>query len=589
MMFADRRPFVLLDDARPGGTARLYRDPARVISATSVEEIPDALVAIRAGIVGGYEAAGYLTYEAGAAFVARAPDVAAGPTPLLWFGLFDGHEAIDGDAVTALLPDPAGTWVGTVDPDITRADYDAAFDRVIELIRAGDIYQANLTFSATVRFAGDPLNLYARLRGQAAAGHGALVDTGETMLLSLSPESFFTLDGDTLGCRPMKGTAPRGATPEEDRMRAAMLRNDEKQRAENLMIVDLMRNDLSRVAVAGSVAVPELFAVETYPTIHQMTSTVTATLAPDRDAIDVVTALFPCGSITGAPKQRAMAVIAGVEARARGVYTGSIGRIDASGAAFSVAIRTLVVNEPGVATMGLGSGIVADSQCDDEWAECLAKSRFVTTGIRSPDLIETMAFDPEEGLLRLEAHLARMKDSATALGYAFDRHAARNELQAATFRLRQARRIRLLLAVSGAIAIEVGALPSPPAGSISVAIVPLPLAPGDIRLRHKSSDRAFYDIARRASGAAEVVFESDGVLTEGSFTSLFVERADGMLVTPPLSRGLLPGILRGEMIESGHAIEGDVTVTDLARGFFVGNAVRGLMRAHVADANDGAL
>ena len=239
--------------------------------------------------------------------------------------------------------------------------------------------------------------------------------------------------------------------------------------------------------------------------------------------------------------------------------------------------------------MGLGSGIVADSQCDDEWAECLAKSRFVTTGIRSPDLIETMAFDPEEGLLRLEAHLARMKDSATALGYAFDRHAARNELQAATFRLRQARRIRLLLAVSGAIAIEVGALPSPPAGSISVAIVPLPLAPGDIRLRHKSSDRAFYDIARRASGAAEVVFESDGVLTEGSFTSLFVERADGMLVTPPLSRGLLPGILRGEMIESGHAIEGDVTVTDLARGFFVGNAVRGLMRAHVADANDGAL
>ena len=182
-----------------------------------------------------------------------------------------------------------------------------------------------------------------------------------------------------------------------------------------------------------------------------------------------------------------------------------------------------------------------------------------------------------------------MRDSAALLGYDFDRHAARNELQAATFRLRQARRIRLLLGPSGAIAIEVGAMPSPPAGSLPVAIVALPVPSSDVRLRHKSSDRAFYDTARRASGAAEVVFESDGVLTEGSFTSLFVERADGILVTPPLARGLLPGILRGELIDSGRAVEGDVTAADLTRGFFVGNAVRGLMRAHVADANASAL
>lgn len=590
-MFRDR-PFVLLDDARDGGVARLYRDPVRIIRADTVDAVGDALAQIRAGIAQGYEAAGYLTYEAGAALVAGAP--AAPPTqtgqngqtgPLLWFGLFDGHAALTSAAVEAQLPDPAGSWIGRVEPAITRADYDAMLARVLDLIRAGDIYQANLTFAAEARFAGNPLGLYARLRRHARAGHGALVATGEATLLSLSPELFFTLAGTDLTCRPMKGTARRGATAEVDRARAAGLASDEKQCAENLMIVDLMRNDLSRVAVAGSVMTPTLFAVETYPTIHQMTSTVTATLAPDKDAVDVVAALFPCGSITGAPKRRAMEVIAEVEGRARGVYTGAIGRIDASGASFNVAIRTLVMRPDGVAAIGLGSGIVADSRADDEWAECLAKAGFVEGGTRQPDLIETMAFDPEAGLLRLEAHLARMKASATALGFAFDRHAARNELQAATFRLRDARRIRLLLAPSGAIAIEVGHMPPAPAGPLSVAIVPLPVASDDIRLRHKSSDRGFYDAARRTANAAEVVFESDGVLTEGSFTSLFAQRNDGMLVTPPLARGLLPGILRQELIDSGRAVEGDVTRADLARGFFVGNAVRGLMRAHVADAN----
>jgi para-aminobenzoate synthetase / 4-amino-4-deoxychorismate lyase len=588
-MQRDRRPFVLLDDARPGGMARLYREPRRVVVADRLADIPNALAEIRSGIADGLEAAGYLSYEAGAAFVARAPTGIAATGPLLWFGLFDGHQTIETDAVDALLPDPAGSWIGAVEPAITRDAYDGRLARVLDLIRAGEIYQANLTFAAEARFAGNPLGLYARLRKQALAGYGAVVETGDVTLLSLSPELFFSLDGDALTCRPMKGTARRGDIPDEDRARARELAEDDKQRAENLMIVDLMRNDLSRVAVPGSVATPTLFAVETYPTIHQMTSTVTATLTPGRDAIDVIAALFPCGSITGAPKQRAMEVIADVEGRARGVYTGSIGRIDTSGAAFNVAIRTLVIEDEGIARMGLGSGIVADSRADDEWSECLAKARFVDAGVRLPDLIETMAFDPEIGLLRLEAHLERMKTSAAMLGFRFDRHAARNELQAATFRLRAPRRVRLLLAPSGAIAIEVGAMPPALTTSLPVAIRPLPVAADDARLRHKSSDRAFYDEARCASGAAEVLFEQDGVLTEGSFTSLFVSRADGMLVTPPLSRGLLPGVLRADLIASGRAVEGDVTRADLTRGFFVGNALRGLMRAHVADANAPAL
>ena len=583
-MLADRRPYVLLDDAREDGVARLYRDPIRIVSAATPDAVETALAAVRAGVANGLEAAGYLTYEAGAAFVDRVA-IAPGTGPLLWFGLFDGHESMTSEAVAARLPDPAGAWVAEPHPTITRDAYDAALARVLDLIRAGDIYQANLTFAATIAIEGDPLALYARLRRQACAGHGAIVETGAATILSLSPESFFALEGQALACRPMKGTAPRGTTPEADRSAAETLATDAKQRAENLMIVDLMRNDMSRVAVAGSVAVPTLFTVETYPTIHQMTSTVSATLAEGNDAVDVIAALFPCGSITGAPKQRAMQVVAEVEARTRGVYTGSIGRIDAAGAAFNVAIRTLTIAGQEGAVMGLGSGIVADSVADDEWAECLAKSAFVTAGQRPFDLIETMAFDPEAGLLRLERHLERMKASAALFGHAFDRHGARNELQAATFRLRGPRRIRLLLAASGAIVIEVGPMPAPFGDSVAVAIRPLPVPRADIRLRHKTGDRGFYDEARRASGAAEVLFESAGVLTEGSFTSLFVARADGLLVTPPLTRGLLPGVLRAELIATGRAVEGDVTRADLAQGFLIGNAVRGLMRAHVADAN----
>jgi para-aminobenzoate synthetase/4-amino-4-deoxychorismate lyase len=347
-----------------------------------------------------------------------------------------------------------------------------------------------------------------------------------------------------------------------------------------------MRNDLSRVARPGSVAVPDLFAVEPYPTVHQMVSTVTADLAERRDAIDVLAALFPCGSITGAPKIRAMQAIAAIEDSPRGLYTGAIGRLDANGdAMFNVAIRTLTWPDgEGHATLGLGSGIVADSVAADEWDECLAKGAFLAGGRGEFDLIETMAFDPVEGIQHLEAHLARMKASAAALDFTFDRHAARNELQAATFRLREARRVRLLLARGGAIVVEVGPAPRPFDAVVPVRIMPLPVSPADLRLRHKTSARGFYDAARAAAGTAEIVFETaDGSLTEGSFTNLFVPRGD-RLVTPPLAQGLLPGVLRAHLIDSGQAVEGRVTRIDLRDGFLLGNALRGLFRAEmVAD------
>jgi para-aminobenzoate synthetase/4-amino-4-deoxychorismate lyase len=565
------RPFVLLDDARDGGRAWLYADPVEIVETRDPGEVHACIARLR-----GRHAAGFLAYEAGYAFEAKLAPLATVPEadapPLLWFGLFERAEPVD---PLAWLPDPAGAYAAAPRPLIAEAEYRAALTKVLDHIAAGDIYQANLTFQAEAKVAGDPLALYAAIRQRARAGHGGIVFTGTHWLLSFSPELFFELADGRVVTRPMKGTAPRGSDP-------ATLTDDPKQRAENLMIVDLLRNDLSRLARPGTVKVPALFTVETYPTLLQMTSTVTAELEAGKGPVDLLAAIYPCGSITGAPKIRAMEIIDDVEAGPRGVYTGAIGRVAPDGqAAFNVAIRTLTLKAgEGVARLGLGSGIVADSHPREEWRECLAKGAFVATERRF-DLIETMAFDPREGVAELDRHLARMKRSAEALGFPFDRHEARNELQAATFRAGPSR-VRLLLSPSGAMAIELRPLPEPPAAPVDVAVVPLPVASADFRLRHKTTDRDFHDAARRASGAFEVLFrDGEGYLTEGSFTSLFVER-DGVLLTPPLARGLLPGVLRARLIDEGRAREMELTEGDLAGGFLIGNAVRGLIPARLA-------
>jgi para-aminobenzoate synthetase/4-amino-4-deoxychorismate lyase len=562
-------PFALLEFE---GRARLYRHPAATVEARRPEEVAPALERLR-----GRHGAGFIGYGSGHALEPKLAPLAAGAAdgdpPLLWFGLFDGWEEVEAEA---LLPDPAGAWAGRPRPLVEREAHEAAIARALDHILAGDIYQANLTFPAEVAVAGHPLALYSAIRPRARAGWGGIVFTGEHWLLSFSPELFFTLEGGRVTARPMKGTAAAGSDPEA-------LRGDPKQRAENLMIVDLIRNDLSRLSRPGTVKVPALYEVETYPTVLQLTSTVVGELESGRDSIDLLETIFPCGSVTGAPKIRAMEIIAALEGEQRGPYTGSIGRVAPDGqAAFNVAIRTLVLGDGGVrARIGLGSGIVADSVAADEWRECLAKGEFVATAGRF-DLIETMRFDPHEGVAELDRHLARMKRSADALGFAFDRHDARNELQAATFFLREARKLRLLLSPSGALAIESRPLPEAPDGAVEVALAPLPVEPEDFRLRHKTSDRRFYDEARAAAGTFEVIFvDREGFVTEGSFTSLFVERG-GRLLTPPLARGLLPGVLREALLDAGRAEEADLRADDLEGGFLVGNAVRGLMAAQLA-------
>lgn len=580
------KPFVLLDDARAEGAApaRLYFDPVEIITTRDPADVPAMLAKLKSHTA---HIAGFIAYEAGhilesklSHLVGRCADDAP---PLLWFGVFADYQEIAPAAVLDLLTPAAGGWIGSPRPRITCATYEAALATVKNYIAAGDIYQANLTFPNDVHLMGNPLSVYAGLRARAKAGYGGIVWTGDDWLLSLSPELFFALKDGKLTTKPMKGTAMRGADAASDAAAVAQLQSDPKQRAENLMIVDLLRNDLSRVAVPGSVVVPQLFHVETYPTVHQMISTVTANLRDGVDAVDVISTIFPCGSITGAPKIRAMEVISEVEAAPRSAYTGSIGRIDPGGdAAFNVAIRTLHLRRgENRATIGLGSGIIADSESGDEWRECLAKGGFVGSQ-KTFDLFETMRFDPAVGIQLLDRHIARIGNSARMFGFPFDRHAARNELQAATFRIAESRRVRLMLSPSGRIAIEIQPHQPSPAGHVDIRLVDVPVESSDFRLRHKTTDRSFYVEARMAAGSFEVALvDAEGFITEGSFTNIFV-RGPGALLTPPLSRGLLPGVLRAELIANGSAVEADLRPEDLEAPFFIGNASRGLLPARLA-------
>lgn len=603
-------PFILLDDARDSqgreqgaGPARLYTAPQEIVVARRPDEVEGALA--RIGAAPGHWA-GMIAYEAGLALeprlAPRLPARTGAAGPLVWFARFGEMREMTGDEAERWIEDgiaekgSGGGRLGPLDPQVSIGSYAQGFDTLEAAIAAGDIYQANYTFQIGGSWSGDPLAIYRDLRRDARAGYGAVVWDGAHWHLSVSPELFFTLEESRAEVRPMKGTAPRGRTPAEDARFKAQLEASVKDLAENLMIVDLMRNDLARVAEPGSVRVAQPFAVETYPTVHQMVTTVHAKLLPGADARDLIRAIFPCGSITGAPKIRAMELIDETERDARGLYCGAIGRIDVArndgsgDAAFNVAIRTvrLAPDYPGAgrgrATMGAGSAVVADSEAMDEWRECLVKGNFLRLGASSADLIETMAFDPAQGIALLELHLERLKASAGEFGFAFDRHAVRNAIHALCFDLEAPARVRLVVSRSGAHALDAVPLPDALPSPVLCAVLPLPVAEGDWRLRHKTSDRHFYEDAIRAArgaGAHEALFiRDDGLLTEGSFTNVFVARGDA-LITPPAGLGLLPGVLRRSLLDSGQAIEAPVGLADLETGFYIGNALRGLMPARL--------
>jgi para-aminobenzoate synthetase component I len=371
-------PFVLLDDQRRN-VGRLFVDPVRILTVQAICSIGPAIQEIEKAIEAGLEVAGFLSYRAAASFdrfaLCNNPVSQDHPQPpALWFGIFEGHvSGTVGDTGLRTLMTPA------IRPVIGRQIYEAMVDAALDHIRAGDIYQANLTFPTWVDIS-DPINYYRSLRTRAEAPFGALIHTGERTILSCSPELFFRIDGERVSARPMKGTRERSLDPDIDRVLAAELRNSAKDRAENLMILDLLRNDLSRVCMPGSVNVPTRFIVEAYPTVWQMTSTVEAVRSAEIGPVDILRALFPCGSVTGAPKIKASEIIAALEQFDRGIYTGAIGWMSQTESAFNVAIRTIDVPQRlaalAIGRLDVGAGIVADSDPGIEWLECLAKARF---------------------------------------------------------------------------------------------------------------------------------------------------------------------------------------------------------------------
>lgn len=576
---------VILDDAHIG-RACVFTDPSRVIVATDPSGVPAALAAMQQALASGHYLAGYFSYELGYVLephLARfLPDDRH--VPLLWFGEYEVPPTrLDGTAAACLWPDER-VYATPLDFEWNREAYRTRFVKVMAAIRAGDTYQVNLSMRAGFRVTGNPRALYGQLRRQAGSAYGAFVDDGERQLLSLSPELFFAIDEQgKIIARPMKGTAPRGVDAAADRARRDQLQASPKNRAENLMIVDLIRNDLGRLAQTGSVQVPERFAIETYPTVHQMTSTVQARLRPGHSVAGILEALYPCGSVTGAPKIRAMEIIRSLEASPRGAYCGAIGTFAPDGSArFNVAIRTLTMVD-GEGELGVGGAVVSDSDADQEYDECLLKARFYDIGRRPINLIETMP-NVRGAWPRRSRHLQRMQNTAATLGIPFDLSRAIEALDSVAHACPvQDQRVRLCLHENGTLEAEVRAMPSP-REFLRFLVYGFPVRSGDPLARHKTSWREVHERAYGwacSHGADEAILLNErGEITEGTRTNVFIER-HGKLFTPPLFSGGLPGCLRAELLESGQCQEAVLTVLDLygTDQVFLGNSLRGLVQA----------
>ena len=581
---------LLHDNLNPHGQNLLFTQPREVLVAHDAETARAVLARLAEAGREGLWAAGYLSYELGFLFEERLQPLlpARSKTPLLWFGLYDAPERPSSAEVAALFASAPDGRAQGLTPSMTLDQYRPAFDRVKDLTAAGDTYQVNLTLRARFALDGDPLGLYRTLAQSQPVAYGAYIHAGDHHILSRSPELFVSGEGDLLKARPMKGTLRRGLSLAEDEAGRAALAADEKNRAENLMIVDLLRNDLGRIAQTGSVRVTDLFTVETYRSLHTMTSGIEARRKPDIGIIEVLQNLFPCGSVTGAPKLRAMEIIHDVEAEPRGLYTGSIGYVAPTGDfAFNVAIRTAVIDSDRRGTIGIGGGIVADSVAEDEYAEALLKLKFLSDPAPAVTLIETFKWTPGEGYALLDRHLDRLLDSAAYFALPATRQAAAAFLAEKSAGWTGAMRVRLTLSETG---LDLTAVPLPPSPeTFRFAIHPEPLSSASVWLAHKTTNRAFYDGPRQKAhddrGLDELVFVNErGELTEGSFTNLFVT-LDGRLLTPPLSSGLLPGTLRAELIAQGKAEECVLTLADLgaAEAIWLGNSVRGLIRAEWVD------
>ena len=564
---------------REGSRGLRFASPTRVVTATQTDEVIPALRAIETAVnQHRLHAAGFIAYEAAAAYGlavhAPLPDL-----PLLWFGLYENVETTEDWASEFADPPPSASYsVDPWQPAIDRTTYETVVGRVKDYLARGHTYQVNHTFPLLATFDGEPRAFFVDLMAAQPTEYAAFIDTGRFALCSASPELFFRLDGERLIAKPMKGTAARGRTLAEDEARIAGLRQSAKNRAENLMIVDMLRNDLGRVAQVGSVTVPQLFKVERYPTLLQMTSTVTA--RTNASVVEILASLFPCASITGAPKVRTMQIIRELESQPRGVYTGAIGFIGPERQArFNVAIRTVLIDrERRQARYGVGGGLVWDSDAGSEYRECLLKARVLTERRPAFRLLETLLWEPENGYFLLAAHLARLADTAVYFNTPLDRAAIEARLVELASTLSEASKIRLLVKLDGAFAVEVapltqGALPQP----VRVGLARTPVDSSTIWLYHKTTRREMYDAARasRLDCDEVVLWNERGELTEASTANVALD-LDGEWVTPPVTSGLLAGTFRNGLLATGQIRERILTPADLhaARHIALINSVR---------------
>ncbi|MGF1515307.1 MAG: aminodeoxychorismate synthase component I [Elainellaceae cyanobacterium] len=572
-----------------------YDGPAAVIIAHSPAEVLPALEAVQRQVDAGKHAAGFVAYEAAPgcdpSLVTRADESGF---PLLWFGLYDRPS-------TYTLPDapqrPAIAWR----PSISQTDYCRQITAIKAQIAAGNTYQVNFSLRLRAKLPADPWGLFLQMVQAQSADYGAFVDLGDWAIACASPELFFSRQGADhdpekdhhIVSKPMKGTVPRGLNLYEDARQAAWLRASEKNRAENAMIVDMVRNDLGRVATLGSVEVPRLFDLERYPTVWQMTSTVQG--RTQASTADLFGALFPPASITGAPKSRTMGLIAQLEDSPRRIYTGTIGFMRPDGRSqFNVAIRTVLIDRRRqVAEYGVGGGIVWDSQASEEYAECCAKAQVLHHQRPRFSLLESLRWTPETGYFLLERHLERLCQSAEYFGFCCDRQAVLQWLDRIVLpqAVRQAPgqvvtpdispvkplKVRLMLTASGQVSGEVVALP--PSSPLTVCVAPQPVSASDVFLHHKTTHRQAYDQARQSapSGIHDVILWNErGELTESTLGNLVVEIA-GVRYTPPLSCGLLPGTFRAHLLDQGLLQERVILRSALEEGdrLFIINSVRG--------------
>lgn len=563
--------------------------PTAIISATAPGEVLPLLKSVEAAVTAGAFAVVMLSYEAAPIFDHALTTQQLEDFPLAWAAIFSGPE-------TSLTEISDAYDVSLWQPLVTPTQYAASIEQIRNLIARGDTYQVNYTFPLVCEFDGNPLAWYRDLCRAQEAPYSAYLDLGKHKVLCLSPELFFRRQGDRVTTKPMKGTTSRGRWLKEDDERARSLRQSEKDRAENVMIVDLLRNDLGKISIPGSIEVTRLFELERYDTLWQMTSTIEANLKAGLGLVEALGALFPCGSITGAPKIRTMQIIRELEPFPRGAFTGTIGLIRPGGdCCFNVAIRTVVLDSStGRATFGVGGGITFGSTPKGEYEECLVKAAFLTRKVPEFRLLESMLLEQGEFFL-LERHLTRLRESSQYFGFKFD------EAQVLALLLRASEanhtgcwKVRLLQNRDAACEIEVTALTPEPGSTPGVSgLVPrhvkLAPAPVDVNERflfHKTTYRSPYDEAfKRTPDCDDVIFwNKEGEVTESSIANVVVS-LNGQLCTPPVESGLLGGTFRAELLDQGVIEERRILTRELqaAHSFYLINSVRKWMPAELVD------